>query len=148
MSETISPGGIVASLQLCPGHRKPMTKVVEAEAIENLGLKGDRHALRDSSRQILLLEKETVDELGIKPGDVKENITTSGISLMTLPSKQQIRIGKEVTVEVTKPCSPCSRMDEIRSGLLREIAGRRGILVRVIRGGTIRVGDAIQLIGG
>ncbi|MBI3764983.1 MAG: MOSC domain-containing protein [Ignavibacteriales bacterium] len=143
MLNTSHPLGRLFSIQLCPGHRKPMQMVDRAEVIENLGLKNDRHALPDSSRQILLIEKETLDGLGLKPGQVKENITTVGIELMALPSKQCLKIGDEVILEVTKGCSPCSRMDEIRPGLKPEIAGKRGMLTRVIRGGIIAKGDTI-----
>jgi len=136
--------GKIFSIQLCPGHRKEMQRVDSAEVVENLGLKDDRHALPDSSRQVLLLEKETLDQLQLLPGAVKENITTRGISLTTLRSKDRLQIGIDVILEITKACAPCSRMEEIRPGLLGEIAGRRGMLARVIRGGTIAPGDIIH----
>jgi len=120
--------------------------VEEAEAIANLGLQNDTHALPDSSRQILLIEKQTLDELRILPGQVKENITTAGIQLMKLNHADRLKVGGDVVLEITKACSPCNRMEEIRPGLLRELAGRRGMLTRVIQGGTIRRGDAIELI--
>ncbi len=138
--------GKIASLQICPGHRKPMQKVDRTEAIENLGLKDDRHALPDSSRQVLLIEKETLDTFGLKPGEVKENVTTSGIELMTLQRRARLRIGSEVILEITQSCSPCSRMEEIRTGLRQELAGRRGMLARVVHGGFIGVGDSIKVI--
>lgn len=138
--------GIVVSLQLCPGYRKPMTPVEQAEAIENFGLKYDVHALPDSSRQVLLLEQETVSVLGLVPGETKENITTSGISLMRLHHRDRLQVGAVTILEITKACSPCSRMDEIRPGLLKVIAGKRGMLARVIRTGIIRRGDAIVQI--
>ncbi len=138
--------GAIISLQLCPGYRKPMHMVEEVEAIANLGFKNDKHALPDSSRQILLIEKETLDELRVEPGQVKENITTLGIQLMGLKYGNRLSIGSGIILEITKACSPCSRIEEIRPGLLREIAGKRGMLARVIQGGMIRRGDTIQLI--
>ncbi|MBI3189372.1 MAG: MOSC domain-containing protein [Ignavibacteriales bacterium] len=136
----------IIALQICPGYRKPMTSLDEVEAIPNLGLKDDAHAKADSSRQVLLIEKETLDALNLQPGDVKENITTSGIELMKLEAGTQLQLGKEVVVEITKPCAPCSRMEEIRPGLLKEIAGRRGMLARVVAGGKLRRRDAIQIV--
>lgn len=140
------PGARVVSIQICPGHRKPMNRVPSAEAMENAGLKDDRHALPDSSRQVLLIEKEILDDLGLSPGEVKENITTAGIGLMTLAHKARLLIGPDVILEITKACSPCSRMEEIRPGLLRELAGRRGMLARVLRSGTISVGDTVSAL--
>ena len=148
MNNDFNKTGIVSSLQLCPGYRKPMQQVESVEAIENLGLKGDKHALPDSTRQVLLIEKETLNALDLSPSIVKENITTEGIALMKLQRKQRLKIGEEVIFEITKACSPCNRMDEIRPGLLRELSGRRGMLARVIRGGTIHRGDPIEPIGG
>jgi MOSC domain-containing protein YiiM len=142
----MEPTAKIISLQRCPGYRKPMELIHEAECIENLGIKDDRHALPDSSRQVLLVEKETLDVLGLKAGQVKENITTQGIELMQLPFKQRLKIGSEVILEITKACSPCSRMEEIRKGLMQEIAGRRGMLARVVTSGIIRIGDSIELL--
>lgn len=139
--------GIIAALQICTGHRKPMVPVREAEAVLNLGLKGDRHAIADSARQVLLLEAETLDALGLHAGELKENITTRGIPLMSLKFKDRLAIGDTAVLEITKPCSPCSRMEEIRPGLIQELAGRRGILARVVEGGIIRPGDPIVLTG-
>ena len=138
--------GTIVSLQLCPGHRKEMVPVDEAEAVENLGLRNDRHALPDSARQVLLIEQETLDELNLKPGDVKENITTRGISLMALVARARLKIGTEVVLEITKACSPCHRMEELRSGLSGELVGRRGMLARVVKHGKIRRGDVVELI--
>lgn len=137
--------GIITSLQLCPGYRKPMRSVVSANAIAGKGLDGDAHAIEESSRQILLVEKEILDQLQLRPGDIKENITTQGISLMHLQFKQRLLIGDSVVLEITKPCTPCSRMDEIRSGLRAKLAGKRGMLARVINGGSIKTGDRILL---
>lgn len=120
-----------------------MRPVQKACAIVNLGLQGDAHALRDSPRQILLIESETLDQLDLVPGDVKENITTSGISLAGMQRGDELRIGGEVVLEITKPCSPCHRMDELRPGLSRGLAGRRGMLARVLEGGIIGLGDRI-----
>lgn len=142
-----TPGhGSILSLQLCPGHRKPMAPAETAELVANLGLRGDTHAVADSSRQVLLIEKETLDALRLSPGEVKENITTTGIRLMALAPKTRLRLGADAVVEVTKPCAPCFRMDEIRPGLLKEIGGRRGMLARVVAGGLIRKGDAIVVV--
>ncbi len=137
---------LVASLQICPAHRAPMKKLETVRVLENLGLEGDRHAVPDGSRQVLLIEEETLNRLHVAIGAVKENITTRGIELMRLPQGTRLQIG-EALFEVTKPCQPCTRMDEIRRGLQEELEGQRGMLAHVLRGGEIRVGDEIKVIG-
>ncbi len=141
-----APGtGTVVSLQICAAHRAPMQKVNPARALENLGLEGDRHAMPDGKRQVLLMPAEVLDKLDIPIGAVKENITTSGIDLMRLGSGTRLRIG-DALFELTKVCEPCSRMDEIRMGLQDELDGQRGMLARVLHGGEIRVGDEIRIV--
>jgi MOSC domain-containing protein YiiM len=36
-------------------------------------------------------------------------------------------------------------MDELRPGLRQQLEGRRGRFVRVVEGGSVAVGDAVQL---
>ena len=138
--------GTILSLQICEGHRKPMTLVESAEVVKGLGIQGDRHAIAESTRQILLIEKETLDDLKLSPGQVKENITTREIRLMKLELGQRIQVGETAVLEVTKACTPCGRMDEIRDGLKEQLAGRRGILARAIQGGVIKIGDSIKVL--
>jgi len=121
-----------------------METVTAAKAIENLGLAGDRHAKADSKRQVLLIEAETLEKLGLRAGDVRENITTRGIALMELPIGTQLRIG-EAMLELTIECEPCSLMDELRPGLRETLKGQRGMLARVTQSGTLSVGDAILI---
>jgi MOSC domain-containing protein YiiM len=137
--------GIVVSLQICAKHRAPMEKLKGVRVLENLGLEGDRHAIPNGSRQVLFIEEETLNRLDIPVGAVKENITTRGIELMHLAPGTQLRI-REAIFQLTKPCTPCSRMDEIRTGLQEELQGRRGMMARVVRGGEIRVGDPIAIV--
>ena len=90
------------------------------------------------------MDGETLESFGLQPGQIKENITTSGLCVNDLAKGQRLAIGQSV-LEVTGPCEPCARMDEIRMGLQQELYGQRGILCRVIEGGRIQRGDTIQL---
>jgi MOSC domain-containing protein YiiM len=138
--------GKVVSVQICPGYRKPMRKLDTVDAIAGKGLRNDMHAIEESQRQILLIEEETLDQLQLSIGDVKENITTRNIDLMSLHPGQNLKIGNEAVLEITKPCAPCSRMDEIRPGLQKELAGKRGMLARVVKNGTITASDIITVL--
>ena len=117
----------------------------EIVAVENRGFAGCAHARPGGRRQVLWMDVETLDQMGLAPGDLKENITTRGIDLRVLESSERLRIG-EALFEVTDRCDPCDRMEEIRAGLKEELRGRRGMLFRVIEGGRIRVGDAIHKV--
>jgi MOSC domain-containing protein YiiM len=115
------------------------------EAIENKGLKGCIHGRPDSKRQVLLMDRETLDKFALPPGAVKENVTVKGMDFQTLAIGQRLKVG-ECVLEITIPCDPCPRMDEIRMGLQQELRGQRGWLCRVVEAGTIRKGDAVAVM--
>ncbi len=137
--------GSVTHLQLCAAHRAPMRATESARAIEDLGLEGDSHAKKGSARQVLLMDEETLAAFGLTAGRVRENITTRGIELKTLGEGTLVRLGSAL-LEITKHCSPCDYIEDIRPGLRAEMEGQRGMLARVIEGGEIRVGDAIEIV--
>jgi MOSC domain-containing protein YiiM len=122
-----------------------MESVESATLITGVGLEGDKHANPASNRQVLLADQEALDAVGVAPGIIKENVTVEGLNVMDLPVGTQIRLGASAILEITKPCEPCFRMDEIRMGLKDELIGRRGMVSRVVRGGPIRVGDSISV---
>jgi len=134
----------VLHLFQCLAHREPMREFDEVFAVENKGFKDCLHGRAGSSRQVLLLDLETLEEFGIEPGRARENITTRGIALGTLSLGQRLRAG-EVLLQVTQPCTPCDQMDEIRQGLQEALRGRRGVLCRVIEPGRIRRGDRVEI---
>ena len=77
------------------GERKKPVESVELR--ENHGIVGDAHA-GDWHRQVSLLAKESIDKmralgLDVNAGDFAENITTSGIDLVSLPIGTQLQIG-------------------------------------------------------
>ncbi len=135
----------VSHLFIARVHRFPMREVEEVLAVGDKGLDGCIHGRPGSRRQVLLMDDETLRLLGLEPGVVKENITTIGLCLDRLVPGQRLQVG-EALMEVTAPCEPCRRMEEIRPGLQRELRGRRGVLCRVVRGGRIRRGDPIRLL--
>ena len=139
--------GTVVAIHLCPGHRQPMSPVQVAHAIAGKGLEGDSHARQGSRRQVLLMDGETLESLGLEPGALRENITTQGIRLASLMAGQQLQIGEVVVLQITGPCDPCARMDEIRQGLQRTLQGRRGVLARVVVGGRLAVDAPIAVDG-
>lgn len=129
------------------GHREPMKDVQGANFISGQGIEDDRHAttkVERSDYQVLLMDQETLDALDLAPSVVRENVTTSGIDLYSLPSGQTVQLGGEVVLRISGPCPPCSRMDEVRPALQQELQGRRGMRASVVEGGSVSVGDTVQ----
>ena len=122
-------------------HGQPMVANASVESVAGFGLRGDASFGR-RSRQVLLMDLETLDEFGLAPGDVRENITTQGLNLSVLPPKSVLRVGPAL-LETSGECYPCSQLDDLREGLQQAISGRRGVLANFLEGGTISVGDRI-----
>ncbi len=135
----------VSNVFIAVERRKAMKPVEQALAVTDRGFLGCVHGRAGSRRQVLLADIETLREFGLLPGTIRENITTAGLNLAELRPGQRLGMG-EAILEVTVPCEPCSRMDEIRMGLQRELENRRGMLCRVIEGGRISRGDAIEIL--
>ena len=147
----MASGPQVHAINIAKSHFGDMESRPNAHVIEDLGIEGDRYAIKRgfnrAKRQVLLMDKETIDLLGLRPGTVRENITTQDMDIYALKAGQRVRIGSEVELEITELCNPCERMDEVRPGLKDELEGRRGMLTRVAKGGDIAVGDGISVVG-
>ncbi len=134
----------VVALHLSKSSRAPLVSVPSVSAVLETGLEGDRHAKPRSRRQVLLVEQEVLDEFGLDPGAIREQVTVRGLGLDRLALGARIRVGGAL-LEVAGPCEPCERMDEVRTGLRTALDGRRGRFVRVIQAGAFAVGDTLHV---
>jgi MOSC domain-containing protein YiiM len=135
----------VHNLFRAPKKRLPMEELQEAQVVNDFGLQGCAHARPGRKRQVLLVDKETLEAMDLQPGILRENITTTGLNVNCLAIGQQLRVGKTL-LEVSEICTPCDQMEKIRPGLRKELWGRRGMLCQVVEGGIIRRGDTIEKI--
>ena len=142
--EESRPTATVRHLFLKPMHGMPMRPVQQATAISAEGLQDDASRGR-RTRQVLLIELETLRDFGLNPGDVRENIVVAGLTLAGTTPGTRLNL-RPVELEVTTDCAPCELIESMRPGMQQRIKGRRGTLCRVISGGVINVGDAVALI--
>lgn len=104
------------------------------------------------------MHRELFEELAAKgfavhPGNLGENITTSGIDLLGLGRDTLLQIGSEVVLKVTGLRNPCAQIEAFAPGLLHELAvktdrgvvRKAGIMCVAVAGGEVRPGDAIQI---
>jgi MOSC domain-containing protein YiiM len=129
------------------GERKKPVESVELR--ENHGIVGDAHA-GDWHRQVSLLAQESIAKmralgLDVDAGDFAENITTSGIELVSLPLGTRLQVG-ECLLEVTQIGKECHTRCAIFYQAGDCVMPKEGIFARVITGGTIRPGDGIQAL--
>jgi MOSC domain-containing protein YiiM len=121
-----------------------MEPSIELIAVAQHGIRGDQSYGR-SSRQVLLVDQAVLDDFGLKPGDLRENITILGIDLNGLSPGTKIHIGN-CLFQIQGECTPCSKLDELQPGLQEAIHGRRGILASVVQGGSISIGDPVTVL--
>jgi MOSC domain-containing protein YiiM len=137
--------GSITALHIARVKGTPSDPVQRATAISGKGLEGDRSCSADNARQVLVMDQETLNHLELVPGQIKENITTTGLDLSQVKEGQVLFIGDEVTMEFVGPCLPCHKMDQIRPGLQDRLKGQRGMLAVVLNGGTFQVGDPVRV---
>ncbi|MGH2723857.1 MAG: MOSC domain-containing protein [Actinomycetota bacterium] len=130
-------------------HARP--EPVDAARATPLGIEGDLHAApgRSPNRQVLLMDAGDLRDLGLHPGDLREQVTVDLPGLMTLAAGTRLRLGAAV-VEIHGPCEPCTHIGADlgvgdAEGLRERLRGRRGMLARVVEASDIRVGDPVSL---
>jgi MOSC domain-containing protein YiiM len=129
------------------GERKKPVDCVELR--ENHGIVGDGHA-GEWHRQVSLLAQESIAKmqslgLAVNAGDFAENITTSGIELVSLPLGTHLQVG-ETVLEVTQIGKECHARCAIFYQAGDCVMPKEGIFARVLTGGIIRPGDDIAIV--
>jgi uncharacterized protein YjiS (DUF1127 family) len=144
--------GRVVSLQVVPGNHAEPRFVEEATPIVGGGLQGDWHRKR-GGRALLLMDAGDLRDMGLSPGDLREQITIDLPGLMELEAGARLRVGPAV-VEITKPCEPCTHIgehvgvDDVEA-FRDHLRGRRGMLARFLEvdaEAVIRVGDTVEVL--
>lgn len=154
-------------------HRftKPVTESVTLLAGQ--GVEGDAHCgttvkhrsrvrrdpTRPNLRQVHLVADELLDELRTKgfavyPGAIGENVTTTGVDLLGLPTGAVLRLGASARVRITGLRNPCVQLSRFQKGLMKAVLDRApdGSLIRragvmgvVLAGGVVRPGDPVAV---
>lgn len=163
----------VAHLHLSTEHGFSKQAVGSVALLAGVGVVGDVHAgplvqhrsrvaadpAQPNLRQVHLIGTELFELLAeaghvVAPGDLGENVTTTGLDLHALAVGSVLRLGDEALVAVTGLRNPCAQIERFQPGLLALVAHRdpSGDLVRragvmgvVVAGGPVSVGDAIEV---
>jgi len=144
-----TPARVIAvSTSPVKGRRK--TNVPEVRLVQGRGIEGDAHAA-DGSRQLSLLAVESIERirgvgLDVNPGDFGENITTSGIETWLLRVGNRLEIG-DAYVEITQIGKECHAPCAIYQHVGDCVMPREGVFARVLRGGVVRPGDSVRVVG-
>jgi MOSC domain-containing protein YiiM len=127
---TVGPRGIVGDVQRDTQHHGRPEQALCLYSVERLAM------LREEGHQV-------------SPGATGENITTVDLDWRFVVPGARLRLGAEVTIEITDYAAPCwknarwfvdgdfSRMDE------QQHPGSGRVYARVLTGGTLRQDDLI-----
>ncbi len=165
--------GRVTAVSQSPTHTFSKPNDREIRLIAGLGVDGDAHAgttvkhrsrvaqnpNQPNLRQVHLIHSELHDELrragfNVFAGEMGENITTSGIDLLGLPTGALLRIGDQAVVQITGLRNPCAQLESLQKGLMKAVLDRdaSGNLVRkagvmgvVIASGAVHPQDQISV---
>ena len=152
--------GTVLSIHIAPAGSAPIVSVGEIHAIAGKGLEGDRYFRKTGSysktpgsgREVTLLEIEAIEalkreyQIDIDAAHARRNIVTRGVALNHLIDRE-FTVGN-VVLRGTRLCDPCSHLEKLTvKGTLRGLIHRGGLRTDIVRGGIIRVGDAISAAG-
>tara|TARA_Y100000590_G_scaffold15279_1_gene18353 strand:- start:973 stop:1485 length:513 start_codon:yes stop_codon:yes gene_type:complete len=109
------------------------------------------------NKALLLLPIETIESLRseswpVEPGDLGENITTSGIRYSEFKVGLKFKAGS-VTFQISEENTPCTVLHNLHyvgkdkvNRFVRTMMGRRGWYASVIETGEIQVGDSIHIL--
>lgn len=120
-----------------------------ARLLPDHGLEGNpRHGSR---RQVTIIEAEAwrdmMRELGadVDPSARRANLMVSGVPLKE--TRGSLLLVGECAIEIGGETRPCERMDDALPGLREAMKPewRGGVFGRVLVGGTVRVGDRVEL---
>ena len=111
------------------------------------GIEGDAHAGTSGHRQVSLLGVESADKMRAKGvpvghGDFAENLTVSGIDLLSLRIGDRLRVG-EALLEISQIGKECHDRCAIWQQVGDCVMPREGIFGKVVRGGRVAPGDAV-----
>jgi MOSC domain-containing protein YiiM len=142
--------GRIRAISISKTKGTQKVNVPKAELRADCGIVGDAHA-GDWDRQLSLLEIECIDIMAAKganvsPGAFAENITTEGIDLSALKLGDKLRLGAEAEIKITQFGKKCHGRCKIYEQIGDCIMPREGVFARVGRGGSITVGDVIEVI--
>jgi len=133
----------------CKGTRK--SPVYSGVFETGVGLVGDAHSAGDSIREVSLLAIESINKMNnqefhFNPGDFAENLTTSGINLVSLPIGTRLQVGRDVILEVTQIGKKCHTQCAIFKEVGKCVMPKEGVFARVLKGGTVRAEDTLSIL--
>lgn len=141
--------GTVWRIHVATERGAPAREVHTIPADAGLGLRGDRHH-GGRLGNISMIEGEVLDRLAtekgidLSDGGTRRNVITRDIDLGQLVGRR-FRVG-EVICQGVERCHPCAHVAKMTSQHVLRYLVDTGLRGKILRSGTIRVGDVVELI--
>ncbi len=164
----------VLAVHAKPGHAFSKDALPRIALRAGWGVDGDAHAgvtvqhrsrvAKDPSqpnlRQVHLLHGELLDELlgrglPVRPGQMGENITTTGLDMLALSAGTVLRVGNQAVLQITGLRNPCGQIEAFMPGLLAAVLDRAadgtlvrkaGVMAVVLESGQVQPGDGMDIL--
>ena len=141
----------IVSIAISKKKGTPKVAVDEAVLVGDHGVENDAHAGK-WHRQVSFLASESIEKardkgLDVTFGDFAENIATEGIDWHKIPVGTMIGLGDAALVEITQIGKECHNKCAIYYKAGDCIMPREGIFARVLKGGKIRCGETVSILG-
>lgn len=149
--------GELLHIHISASAAQPMQGLQAAQLVAGYGIEGDRYATRKGKyspshhidRQATLFEAEVLEALardhGIEllPSEHRRNLTTRGVPASHLVGRY-FRMG-ECVLFGGRLNVPCRYLEEVTGKkVFKALLNRSGLNCRIIVGGAIRQGDAVE----
>lgn len=113
------------------------------------GLEGDghNHAKHGSPQQaVCMIDGEIVEDLGLEPGALGENLTLHGAAIQTRGLGDRLRFAGGLELEITKVRTPCYVLDSISPDLKHTMWNRIGMYAKVLHEGAVAHGESFEVL--
>jgi len=144
----------LTAIYYCAAAGEPLIATEQAEVVSGKGLSGDRYSLNtgfwhrvESCQLTLITEHELarvrrVGTVNVDNGQHRRNLVVTGVTARQLAGRS-FQIG-DALFAYHKPRPPCGYIDTVAGkGMAKALGRHSGVCLKVIRGGTIQVGDAL-----
>ena len=122
-----------------------------AMLVEQRGIAGDLKAAGTGGpRQLNVMRAETLAELAAEgrktgPGEMGEQLVIAGLDWAAFTEGTRLQLGESAVIELGIPRTGCNRFEYIQGVTKQSVAGKLGVLARVVIGGEVVVGDAVAV---
>lgn len=149
--------GHLVSIHIARVESTPTEALDRVRVAPGCGLEGDRNYRPDgvdapdyrAKNEATFIEMEALEALErdygipLSPGESRRNLVTRGIPLNHLVGKR-FRVGPAL-FEGIELCEPCAHLEKLtRKGVRKGLVHRGGLRARIVEGGEVSVGDAVE----